>query len=152
MSQGLSQVRNQPVSDFRDPQGLGQKHVGLQAWISLRDRLEVVPALNFLYEFPDDPLGEWNGRAWRADLTLRGHLFKRCWLPDVGYGLIASYAQANNAGRLLSVSSLDLTDTAVFAFAGPRWRIRPYADVHLVNILRRAGQAGVHFFFGLRVR
>ena len=53
------------------------------------------------------------------------------------------------AARSLSVSSLDLTDTVVFAFAGPRWRIRPYAELYLVNILRRPGQAGGHLFLGL---
>ncbi len=31
----------------------------------------------------------------------------------------------------------------VFAFAGPRWRIRPYAELYLVNILRRAGRSEV---------
>ena len=110
----------------------------------------MVPALDLLHEFPDDPLGAWSGRAWRAYLTLRGRPFGRSWLPDVGYGLTASYTHADNAGRSLRVSSLDLTDTAVFAFAGPRWWIRPYAELHLVNILRHAGQVGGHFFFGLR--
>ena len=51
--------------------------------------------------------------------------------------------------RSLSVSSLDLTDTVAFALTGPRWRIRPRAELYLVNILRRAGQAGGHLFFGL---
>ncbi len=39
----------------------------------------------------------------------------------------------------------------VFAFAGPRWRIRPYAELYLVNILRRAGQIAGHLFLGLSV-
>ena len=39
--------------------------------------------------------------------------------------------------------------SVVFAFAGPRWRIRPYAELYLVNILRRPGQAGGHLFLGL---
>ncbi len=129
--------------------GWGQKHVGLQAWIPLRDRLVVVPAVDLLHEFPDDPLGAWSGRAWRAYLTLRGRPFGQGWLPDVGYGLTAFYARAHNAGRSLKVSSLDLTDTVVLAFAGPRWRVRPYVELHLVNILRRAGQVGGHLFFGL---
>ncbi len=129
--------------------GWGPEHVGLQAWIPLRDRLVVVPALDLLHEFPDDPLGAWSGRAWRAYFTIRGRPFGRGWLPDVGYGLTAYYAQAHNEGRSLNVSSLDLTDTAVFAFAGPRWRVRPYVELHLVNILRRAGQVGGHLFFGL---
>ncbi len=127
---------------------LGEEHVGVQAWIPLRDRLDVVPALDFLYQFPDDPLGAWSGRAWQTYVTLRVRPFNQGWLPTVGYGLNARYAQANNAGRSLSVSSLDVTDTMVFAF-GPRWRIRPFADVYVVNVLRRAGQAGVHVFFGL---
>ena len=46
--------------------GFGQKHVGFQAWIPLRDRLEVVPALDLLYDFPDDPVGAWTGRAFRS--------------------------------------------------------------------------------------
>ena len=71
-------------------------------------------------------------------------------LPDVEYGLTAYYTHADNPERSLRVSSLDLTDTAVFTFAGPRWRIRPYAELHLVNILRHAGQVGGHFFFGRR--
>ena len=129
--------------------GVGLKHVGVQAWIPLRDRLAVVPALDFLYPFPDDPLGAWSGQAWQTDVTLRVRLFNQGWLPAVGCGLNARYAQADNAGRSLSVSNLDVTDTVVFAFAGPRWRIRPYADVYVVNVLRRAGQAGVHVFLGL---
>ncbi len=129
--------------------GAGEKHVGVQAWIPLRDRLEVVPALDFLYEFPDDPLDAWSGQAWQTYVTLRVRPFNRGWLPAIGYGLNARYAQANNAGRSLSVSSLDVTDTVVFAFAGPRWRIRPFAEVYAVNVLRRAGQVGVHVFFGL---
>ena len=84
-------------------------------------------------------------------MTLRVRPFSRGWLPVVGYGLTAHYARADNAGRDLSVSNLDLTDTAVLAFAGPRWRIRPYAELYLVNILRRAGQIGGHLFFGLSV-
>ena len=128
--------------------GPGEKHVGVQAWIPLRDRLEVVPALDFLYEFPDDPLDAWNGQAWQTYVTLRVRPFNRGWLPAIGYGLNARYARADNAERSLSVSSLDVTDTMVFAF-GPRWRIRPFADVYVVNVLRRAGQAGVHVFFGL---
>ena len=131
--------------------GWGPEHVGLQAWIPLRDRLVVVPALDLLHEFPDDPLGAWSGRAWRAYFTIRGRPFGRGWLPDVGYGLTVSYAQADNAGRSLKVSNLDLTDTAVFAFPGPRWRIRPYGEIHLVNILRRAGEVGGHLFVGLSV-
>ena len=128
---------------------LGEEHVGVQAWIPLRDRLDVVPALDFLYQFPDDPLGAWSGRAWQTYVTLRVRPFNQGWLPTVGYGLNARYAQANNAGRSLSVSSLDVTDTVVFAFAGPRWRIRPYAELYVVSVLRRAGQAGVHVFLGL---
>ena len=131
--------------------GWGPEHVGLQAWIPLRDRLVVVPALDLLHEFPDDPLGAWSGRAWRAYLTIRGRPFRRGWLPDVGYGLTVYYVHADNAGRSLKVSNLDLTDTAVFALPGPRWRIRPYAELYLVNILRRAGQIGGHLFFGLSV-
>ncbi len=127
---------------------LGEEHVGVQAWIPLRDRLDVVPALDFLYQFPDDPLGAWSGQAWQTYVTLRVRPFDRGWLPAVGYGLNARYAQADNAGRSLSVSSLDVTDTVVFAFAGPRWRIRPFAEVYAVNVLRRAGQVGVHVFFG----
>ena len=129
--------------------GQGEKHVGVQAWIPLRDRLAVVPALDFLVPFPDDPLGAWSGQAWQTDVTLRVRLFNQGWLPAVGYGLNARYAQADNAGRSLSVSNLDVTDTVVFAFAGPRWRIRPYADVYVVNVLRHAGEAGVHVFLGL---
>ena len=129
--------------------GPDEKHLGVQAWIPLRDRLEVVPALDFLYQFPDDPLGAWSGQAWQTYVTLRVRPFNQGWLPTVGYGLNARYAQANNAGRSLSVSSLDVTDTVVFAFAGPRWRIRPYAELYVVSVLRRAGQAGVHVFLGL---
>ncbi len=128
--------------------GAGLKHVGVQAWIPLRDRLDVVPALDFLVPFPDDPLGAWSGQAWQTDVTLRVRLFNQRWLPAVGYGLNARYAQADNAGRSLSVSNLDVTDTVVFAFAGPRWRVRPYADVYVVNVLRRAGEAGVQVFLG----
>ena len=129
--------------------GFGDEHVGLQAWIPLGERLEVVPALDLLHQFPDDPLEAWNGRAWRGYLTLRGRPFRPGWLPEVGYGMTARYGQAGNAGRSLSVSDLDLSDTVVFAFAGPRWRIRPRVELYLVNILRRAGQAGGHLFFGL---
>ncbi len=127
----------------------GEKHVGVQAWIPLRDRLDVVPALDLLYQFPGDPLGAWSGRAWQTYVTLRVRPFNQGWLPTVGYGLNARYAQANNAGRSLSVSSLDVTDTVVFAFAGPRWRIRPFAEVYVLNVLRRADHAGVHVFLGL---
>ena len=67
----------------------------------------------------------------------------------MGYGLNARYAQADNAERSLSVSNLNVTDTVVFAFVGPRWRIRPFAEAYVVNVLRRAGQAGVHVFLGL---
>ena len=129
--------------------GAGEKHVGVQAWIPLRDRVDVIPAVDFLYEFPDDPLGAWSGQAWQTYVTLRVRPFDRGWLPAVGYGLNARYAQADNAERSLSVSNLDVTDTAVFAFAGPRWRIRPFAEVYAVNVLRRAGQVGVHVFLGL---
>ena len=131
--------------------GLGQQHVGVQVWIPLGDRFHVVPALDLLHEFPDDPLGAWSGRAWRGYLTLQGHPFGPAWLPAVGYGLAAYYAQADNAGRSLSVSTLDLTDTVVFAFDGSRWRVRPYADVYVVNILRHIGQPGVHVFFGIKI-
>ncbi len=130
---------------------LGEEHVGVQAWIPLRDRLDVVPALDFLYQFPDDPLGAWSGRAWQTYVTLRVRPFNQGWLPAVGYGLNARYAQADNAGRSLSVSTLDVTDTVVFAFAGPRWRIRPYAELYLGNIRRRAGQIAGHLFLGLSV-
>ena len=82
-------------------------------------------------------------------VTLRVRPFNQNWLPAVGYGLNARYAKADNARRSLSLSSLDVTDTLVFAFAGPRWRIRPYAELYVVNVLRRAGQPGGHVFFGL---
>ena len=52
--------------------GWGPQHFGLQVWIPLRDRFNVVPALDLLHEFPDDPLGAWSGRAWRGYLTLQG--------------------------------------------------------------------------------
>ncbi len=131
--------------------GWGQQHVGLQVWIPLTDRFNVVPALDLLHEFPDDPLGAWSGRAWRGYLTLQGRPFGPGWLPAVGYGLAAYYGQADNAGRSLNVSTLDLTDTVVFAFDGPRWRVRPYADVYVVNVLVRRGQPGVHVFFGVKI-
>ena len=116
----------------------GHQHVGVQAWIPLRDRLALVPALDYLYPFPNDPLGAWSGQAWQTDVTLRVRLFNQGWLPAVGYGLNLRYAQADNPGRSLNVSSLDATDTVVFAFAGSRWRIRPHAEVYVVNVLRWA--------------
>ena len=63
---------------------LGEEHVGVQAWIPLRDRLDVVPALDFLYQFPDDPLGAWSGRAWQTYVTLRVRPFNQGWLPGGG--------------------------------------------------------------------
>ena len=105
--------------------GWGRTHLGLQGWFPAGERLHVVPAVDLLDEFPDDPIGAWSGHAWRGYLTLRARPFERGWLPDIGYGLTAFYARANNAGRSLRVSSLDLTDTAVLAFAGPHcehWR------------------------------
>ena len=130
--------------------GWGPEHVGLQVWIPLGDRFSVVPALDLLHEFPEDPLGAWSGRAFRGYVALQGRPSSSSWLPDVGYGLTAYYARADNTGRSLTVSTLDLTDAVVFAFEGPRWRVRPYADVYVVNILRHRGQPGGHVFLGLK--
>ena len=130
--------------------GRGPGHVGLQAWVPLGDRLHVVTAVDLLPEFPDDPLGQWGGWAGRTYLTLQARPFSQGWLPGVGYGLTAYYARADNSARSLSPSSLDLTDAAVIALRGPAWRVHPYAEVYLVNVLRRAGKAGGHFFVGLR--
>ncbi len=121
--------------------GLGHEHLGLSAWIPVRDAFHVVPALDLLGDFPADPLGAWTGKAWYGYLTLRTRPFGRGWLPVVGYGLAARYARADNPGRSLSQSSLELTDTIVFSASGPRWPVRPFADVYLVNILNRSGRA-----------
>ena len=43
--------------------GLGHEHLGLSAWIPVRDAFHVVPALDLLGDFPADPLGAWTGKA-----------------------------------------------------------------------------------------
>ncbi|NKB72000.1 MAG: hypothetical protein GKR89_33400 [Candidatus Latescibacteria bacterium] len=128
--------------------GSGPEHIGLQVWTPV-GRFQGVVALDLLPQFPDDPIDAWNGRSWRAYSTVRERPFGKGWVPEIGYGLSANYAQAKNAGRSLKVSTFDITDTLVFAFTGPRWWVRPYVEFYLVNIIRHRGQTGLHMFFGL---
>lgn len=130
--------------------GRGDDHVGMQAWIPLSRHVVIVPALDRILGFPDDPISAWSGSAWRAYVSVRARPIDAWWLPEVGYGASLSYARATHAPSGSTRSSFDVTDAAVLAFPGPDWRVHPYAELVLVDLLRRPGKAGGHLFIGLR--
>ena len=84
--------------------GIGWKHVGAQAWLPFKG-FSLVPAVDVLPEFPDDPLDVWSGYALNAYLTIRKQPFGRGWLPEVGYGLVADYRTADNSDRSVTITA-----------------------------------------------
>jgi hypothetical protein len=79
------------------------------------------PAFSYIYDFPDDPTGTFEGSAWETYLTTDG---------------------------AFSDSDSDATDVGVISLTLPKGRVRPFADFYLVDLLER-GSVGAHLLFGV---
>jgi hypothetical protein len=134
--------------DFSDGE-VDNERIGLQASVPVVWRLTVNPVFSYLYNFPGDPTGFFEGSAWEGYLTLRVHPYS---FVALGYGITLIHASLSIPSLGLSDSETDATDVGVIALTYPRGRVRPFAEVYLVDLLERRGAVGGHLLFGVNLR
>ena len=136
--------------DFSDGD-VEDERVGVQASIPLFWRLTANPAFSYLYNWPDDPTGFFEGSAWQGYLTVRVHPFGGDSFLGVGYGLTLAYASLRTADGAISDSDTDATDVGVIALTLPSGRVRPFAELYLIDLLEHSSVGG-NLLFGLNLR
>ena len=128
-----------------------QGRVGVQGAVPIGWLLTLNPAASYIYDFPDDPTGTFEGSAWETYLTLRVQPFGLdSWL-GLGYGLTYAHASVHTKDGAFSGSDSDATDVGVIALTLPKGRVRPFADFYLIDLLERQASVGAHLLFGVNL-
>jgi hypothetical protein len=128
------------------------ERLGVQGSIPLVWRLTVDPVFSYLYNFPDDPTGVYGGSAWEAYFTLRVHPFGYDSFLSLGYGFTVAHASLHTKDQTFSDSDTDGTDVGVIGLTYPKGRLRPFAEMYLVDLLERQSAVGGHLLFGVNLR
>jgi hypothetical protein len=128
------------------------ERVGVQGSIPIVWRLTLNPAFSYLYNYPDDPTGFFKGSAWETYFTLRVHPLGNDSFLSVGYGFTLAHASLRTSDGSFDDSDTDGTDIGVIGLTLPKWRVRPFADLYLVDLLERHSAVGGHLLFGLNLR
>jgi hypothetical protein len=125
------------------------ERIGVQASVPVGWLLTVNPVFSYLYNFPGDPTDTFEGSAWQGYLTLRVHP-----LPflALGYGMTVIHASLSSAEFDFSDSETDATDVGVVGLTLPTGRVRPFAELYLVDLLERRSAVGGHLLFGVNLR
>jgi hypothetical protein len=111
----------------------------------------VNPAISYIYDFPDDPTGTFDGSAWETYLTVRVQPFGLdSWL-GLGYGLTYAHSSVHTNDGTFSASDGDATDVGVISLTLPKGRVRPFADFYLIDLLERQSAVGAHLLFGVNL-
>jgi hypothetical protein len=69
----------------------------------------------------------------------------------VGYGFTLVHASLRTTDGTFSDSDTDGTDIGVIGLTLPKGRVRPFAELYLIDLLER-NSAGGHLLFGLNLR
>jgi hypothetical protein len=136
--------------DFSDGD-VEDERIGVQASIPLFWRLTANPVFSYLYNWPDDPTGFFEGSAWQGYLTVRVHPFGGDSFLGVGYGFTLAHVSLRTADGSFSDSDTDATDVGVISVSLPTGRVRPFAEVYLVDLLEHSSVGG-NLLFGLNLR
>lgn len=128
------------------------ERIGLQASVPVVWRLTINPVFSYLYNFPGDPSGFFEGSAWQGYLTLRVHPFGKDPFLALGYGITLAHASLRIPDLGVSDSETDATDVGVIAVTLPKGRVRPFAEVYLVDLLERRAAVGGNLLVGANLR
>ncbi len=128
------------------------ERIGLQASVPLVWRLTINPVFSYLYNFPGDPTGFFEGSGWQGYLTLRVHPFGNNPFLALGYGITLAHLSIRIPELGVSDSDTDATDVGVIAVTLPKGRVRPFAEVYLVDLLERRGAVGGNLLIGANLR
>lgn len=134
--------------DFSDGE-VDNERIGLQASVPVVWLLTANPVFSYLYNFPDDPSGTFEGSAWQGYLTARVHPYS---FLALGYGITVVHASITIPELGISDSDTDATDVGVIALTLPKGRIRPFVEVYLIDLLERRATVGGHLLFGVNLR
>ncbi len=133
-----------------DAGGFADYTFGLEAFLETRGRWSFRAAIDAELDFPGDPLGGWSGKAVKVFITVENRPAR--WLPELGYGPTIRLTRARHDDLDISVSSMRFSDSA---WVGTPWRVgrwKPYAGLHLTDLLLRPGSLRLDGKIGLRVR
>jgi hypothetical protein len=136
--------------DLSDGDVEGER-VGVQASIPLVWLLTANPVFGYLYNWPEHPRDFFEGSAWQSYLTVRVHPFGSDSFLGVGYGFTLAYVSLRTTTGTYSDSDTDATDVAVIALTLPTWRVRPFAELYLIDLLEHSS-VGANLLFGLNLR
>ena len=131
---------------------IDDERIGVQGSIPVVWRLTLDPAFSYLYNYPDDPTGFFKGSAWETYLTVRVHPLGNDSFFSVGYGFTLAHASLRTADGAFSDSDTDATDIGVIGLSFPKGRVRPFADLYLIDLLERRRAVGGHLLFGVNLR
>jgi hypothetical protein len=128
------------------------ERIGVQGSIPVVWRLTVNPAFSYLYNYPDDPTGFFEGSAWETYFTLRVQPLGNDSFLSLGYGFTVVHASLHTTDGSFSDSDTDGTDIGVIGFTLPKGRVRPFAELYLIDLLERQSAVGGHLLFGVNLR
>jgi len=131
---------------------VADKRIGVQGSIPVVWKLTLDPVFSYIYDYPDDPTGFFEGSAWEGYLTVRVHPIGNDSFLSLGYGLTLVHASLRATDGTFSESDTDATDVGVIGLTLPKGRFRPFAEVYLVDLLERRSAVGGHLLFGVNLR
>ena len=134
--------------DFTEGE-VDNERIGVQASVPVGWLLTLDPVFSYLYNFPGDPTDTFEGSAWQGYLTLRVHPWS---FLALGYGMTVVHASLSSAEFDFSDSETDATDVGVVGLSLPKGKVRPFAEVYLVDLLERRSAVGGHLLFGVNLR
>jgi len=127
------------------------KRFGVQGSIPYIWRLTIDPVFSYVYHF-DDPSGVYRGSQWQTYLTVRVHPLGNDSFLSVGYGFTLVRTSLHTRDHTFSQSDFGGTDVGVIGLTYPKGRVRPFADMYLVDLLERENPVGGHLLFGVNLR
>lgn len=69
----------------------------------------------------------------------------------MGYGFILVHASLHTTDGILSDTDTDGTDIGVIGLTLPKGRVRPFAEVYLIDLLERLSAVSGHLLFGVNL-
>ncbi|MFQ5705036.1 MAG: hypothetical protein ACE5HT_13575, partial [Gemmatimonadales bacterium] len=127
----------------------------VQALVPVLGPIELGGSFGHFYNLDEAPSAVLNPNfrfsGWEITFTGRVRPFGRGSFLSLGYGVTAVHLTVRDRPTGVTVSNTTTTDVGLIGFEFPIWRIRPFVELRVLNILDENAEA-VTPRFGLNVK
>jgi hypothetical protein len=121
---------------------------GAQGSVHIVGPLETAAAFSVFSDWPG-AVG-FTGSAWQAYWTARVRPRGPWSFASAGYGFVLLHGSLRSTSTTFRQSASTFTDAIVLGLEAPIPRIRPFADLYLIDILDRESGVGVNILLGVQ--